>query len=106
MTVYKFTSHATLQIANKWDNNQQRDLDQRLNEAKKTTVPVCRECNLTMTRIRSEFVVVVYSLLRREWFVGTCYDDLPKKLHCIWSQTKNEISDRLLSQTNLSHMLC
>ncbi len=59
-----------LDVKGRWSTETNDTLLQYVDEAHKTTVPVCRDCNIAMTNVQSEITVVFYGILRRSWFLN------------------------------------
>jgi hypothetical protein len=52
----------------RWTRAEKNKLEMLRAQAERTTVPICKDCNSTMTKPKSEAVVVFYSVLKSKWF--------------------------------------
>eukprot|EP00961_Rhodomonas_salina_P106943 1440051-Rhodomonas_salina.1 len=60
---------ANLRKQDMWDPHMGAKLSRLLDESMKTTVPVCKDCNMAMTKENSEVLAVFHGILRAAWFV-------------------------------------
>eukprot|EP00961_Rhodomonas_salina_P297882 3937581-Rhodomonas_salina.3 len=57
-----------LNVQSKWDKNDDVLLANMVEQALNFTIPVCRDCNMAMTKIQSNILTTFYGVLNPDWF--------------------------------------